>query len=207
MKKLSLILLSLIVFSLHAENLVLDIYQNGTLGGRVQHNANPGKSDKAIQHIDPLPLEEVPVGPTRNTGVSMAFLMAFETTPAFRQHIAADGKVRLALTVIKTLEGGAPDDLNVALLNIATVTISNHYPQFGAFNKAKEFTVIKTIDSDPETGLLEIDVSEALHNSARQPSADEPLIWFAIYLPVEKMDSQEAQHVVFSGKPKLIGIR
>lgn len=203
MKKTSLFLLSLFTVSLHAENLVLNIYQNGPLGGRIHHNANPGKSDKAVQHITRLPLEEVAVGPTRDSAISMAF----ETTPEFRQHIAADGTVRLALNVVKTLGGGAPADLNVALLDMGTVTTPDHFPQFGAFNKAVDFTVVKTIDADPDTGLQEIDVSKVLQNAARSPSADEPLIWFVIYLPIEKRDGVEGQHVVFSGKPMLIGIR
>jgi hypothetical protein len=205
--KTFLILLSLSAFSLHAENLVLDIYQNGNLGGRIQYRANPGKSDKAIAHINPLPMKEIAVGPTQNEGVGLAFLMAFQTTPEFRQHIAADGKVRLALEIVKTIEGGATDDLNLALLDMGTVTNRDFYPQFGAFNKAPDFKVIDTIDADPKIGLKEIDITEVLKASANQPSGDKPLIWFAIYLPIEKLEGTTPRHVVFAGTPKLIGIK
>jgi hypothetical protein len=152
-------------------------------------------------------MDKVAVGPTRNTGVSMAFLMAFRTTPEFRQHIAADGTVRLALEVVDVLQGGTSADLNVALLNMGTVSHQDHFPQFGAFNKAVDFKLIDTIEANPEVGLMEIDVSEALQGAARQPSASEPLIWFVVYLPIEKIEDNEPRHVVFSGTPKLIGIR
>lgn len=207
MKTLALLLVVSALTLNAAENLVLEIYQNGNLGGRIQHDANPGQSSEGVKHISKLPMDAVAVGPTQNSGVSMAFLMAFETTPEFRQHMAADGTVRLVLNVVSTLNGGAPDDLNLALLNMGTVTNPDHYPQFGAFNKAVDFQKIDTIDANPEIGLLEVDVSKALQASTRQPSADEPLVWFVVYLPVEKLDGVEPRHVVFGGKPRLVGIR
>ncbi|GEM_PF-3488694 len=206
----TLLPLLLIVSSLNLnakDNLVLELYQDGNMGGCVLHNADPGKSDEAIRHIMPFPRQQIPVGPTQNEGVSLAYLMAFKTTPEFRQHLASDGQVRLVLEVVKTLKGGAPDDLEVVLLNVGTVTHRDHYPQFGAFNKAKEYKRIGGIDADAEVGLKELVASNAIHDSARQPSADEPLIWFAVYLPIEKLEGTDSRHVVFSGTPKLVGIR
>lgn len=205
--KTLLTFLSLAAFSVHAENLVLDIYQNANLGGRIQYNANPGSSDKAISHITPLPMKEIAVGPTQNPGTGLAFMMAFQTTSEFRQHLAAGGEVRLAIEVLKTLNGGTTDDLNVALLDMGTVTQKDFYPQFGAFNKAKNFKVIDTIDANPKIGLKEIDITEALTSAANQPSVDKPLIWFAIYLPIEKLEGTDPRHIIFAGTPKLIGIK
>jgi len=208
MKTRPLLLLALCSLTLQAaENLVLELYQDANMGGCILHNANPGKSNEAIRHIMPFPREQVPVGPTENEGVSLAFLMAFKTTPEFRQHLASDGQVRLVLEVVKTLKGGAPDDLEVALLNVGTVTNRDHYPQFGAFNKAQDYRRIGGIDADAEAGLKELVASKALHSSSRQPSGDAPLIWFAVYLPVEKLEGTASRHVVFSGSPKLVGIR
>ncbi len=190
-----------------AENLVLEMYQSGKLGGCILHNADPGKSKEAIRHILPMPRETIPVGPTENEGVSLAFLMAFNSTPEFRQHLAADGQVRLLLEVDKTLEGGAPDDLEVVLLDVGTSTDPNHYPQYGAFNNAKDLKRIGGVDADAESGLMELVASKALHESARQPSAEQPLIWFAVYLPIEKLEGTSSRHVVFKSNPKLLGIR
>jgi hypothetical protein len=174
------------------------------ISGRVQYEKNPGEGSGSMKFIDSaLPQAEVRVGPTREEGVALGFLMAFETTPAFRQHMAAGTAMELVLEVKGTSRAGAPDDLTVALLDIASSDDAGAFVHFGAWNNARDLTSVGTVDADPDAGVKRINVTAALRDSQRQPSAAEPVVWFAVYLPAEAIEGPEGRHVIFSGTPLL----
>lgn len=174
------------------------------LSGRVQHEKNPGDGAGSMKFIDsPLPQPEVRVGPTREEGVALGYLMAFATTPAFRQHMAAGTAMELVLEVKGTSRAGAPDDLKVALLDIASSDDHGAFVHFGAWNNARDFQEVGTVDADPDAGMKRFDVTAALRDTRRQPSANEPVVWFAVYLPANAIEGPEGRHVIFTGQPIL----
>lgn len=174
------------------------------ISGRIQHEKDPGQGAGSMKFIDnALPQGEVRVGTTRQEGVSLGFLMAFSTTPEFRQRIAAGDAIELELEVKSTSRSGAPDDLKVVLLDMGSGEDASAFVHFGAWNNARDLKEVGTVHADPDAGMKTIDVTEALGDARRQPSTDEPVIWFAVYLPLEAFEGPEGRHVIFSGEPKL----
>ncbi|MCC5842654.1 MAG: hypothetical protein JJU05_00235 [Verrucomicrobia bacterium] len=176
------------------------------LSGRVQYVKNPGAGSGAMKFIDsPLPQPEIRVGPTRESGVAMGALLAFKTTPEIRRHIADGSRLELLIDVDGTSRGGAPADLVVALLNTGSTDDHSAFVHFGAWNNAANFAEVGILEADPEKGLHLFNITEALRAAATQPTEATPVIWFAIYLPEDKIaGGQEGEHVILGGNPRII---
>ena len=176
------------------------------LSGRVQYAHNPGGGSGAMKFIDsPLPQPEIRIGPTRQPGIAMGALLAFKTTPAIRQHIAAGSRLELLIEVEGTSRGGAPADLTVALLNTGTTDDMSSHVHFGAWNNAGNLAELGTIEADPEKGIHLFNITEALREATLKPSEATPVIWFAVYLPEEKISvGEEGQHVILGGNPRIV---
>jgi len=179
------------------------------ISGRMQYGAAPGSGQGALKFVDQsLPQQEVRVGPSNNDEIGLGYLIAFEfPLDAINELLMAE-KVEFEVTVLKTAMGGAPSPLKVALLAGRGGTKAEHFAQFGAWNNAPDFQEIGTIDADPETGEIRFDVTEAVQNAA-PPTSTEPMIFFAIYSPMEDLEGGSGgRHVIFGGEertaPRLI---
>lgn len=200
---LSLILTFLLASASWAET-VIPASQTERLNGRVQYGGVPGSGAGSLKFVDQtLPQPEVRVGPSNNDGVGLGYLMAFEFSINDINELLLAEKVEIFVHVNKTALGGAPSPLVVALLTGSGGNNPAHFAQFGAWNDAPDFEVVGNIDGDPELGEIRIDVTDALR-AGSQPSTTNPVVFFAIYSPMEDLRSANGgRHVIFEGQGNL----
>jgi hypothetical protein len=194
--------------SLHAQTQI-DASQIPNLNGRIQYGAAPGQGAESLKFVDQsLPQKEIRVGPSKQNGVGLGYIIAFETDSETRNKLMMSEMVEFVVDVLNTAMGGTPSPMKVVLLTTAGGSNPEHFAQFGAWNNAEQLVELGTIDGDPEVGEHRFDVTKALQD-APPPTDSNPTIFFGIYSPTEDLKSEnEGQHVLFGGEsgvaPRLI---
>lgn len=181
----------------------------GKINGRVQYEAVPGSGDGSLKLVDEaLPAEAIRVGPTANEGVGLGYLIAFETDEAARESILLGEPVRLELDVTDVSRGGTPEDAKVVFL-LAGGNPDTEWIQYRAWNPAFDFSELGTISRDPLVGPVSFDVTEAVSDARNFPTAEDNLLWFAVYVDDKTLlPDNSGRHIVFSGsgedRPRLV---
>ncbi len=171
------------------------------LAGRIQHGDLPGKGAGSMKMIDQsLPQPSVRVGPSSEEGVGLAYLLGFELDSEQANALMMGSKVELVVDVLKTDLGGPDLPLDVVFLCSGLEAKPEHFVHFGAWNNAVNLAPVGKIEADPEIGETRFDVTEILQK-APPVSTDRPMVFFAIYSPLEDLKKENAgRHVLFGGE-------
>jgi hypothetical protein len=187
--------MALFAAALHAE-------EGSPYSGRIQHTTPPGGGAGSLSHMgQQLPQKEIRVGPSSEEGIGLAFLVGLEIDDEQRNAMMMTEKVEFVVNVVAvdSYNGAPPSPLKVALLASGEGS-DPRWSRFGAWNKAKDFKLIGTIEHDPEPGEYRFDVTEALRE-APPTSKSKPMLYFAIYSPEEDLTEENGgRHVMFSGE-------
>jgi hypothetical protein len=181
----------------------------GKINGRVQYKAIPGTGDGSLNFVDmPLPTNEVRVGATEKSGVGLGYLIAFQTNEEAREALLLGEPVRLEMKVLNKSLGGTTSNVKISFL-YAGGNPMTQYVQYQAWNPGWDLMELALLPRNAEPGLYQAEATEAIKEARNFPTAENNLIWFALYVDDSELLAENAgKHIIFSGagqdRPKLI---